>query len=145
MLKVATIILVIMLAYAGIYSIMSLIAPKVMMGSAFQSVTGETLESIQNPGYLKALLGGQRNMGLFALTTVISGFFVLFAGFRKGEKWAWWAFLVVGGLAWLWGLINAIIIVDKVNLPMEIIGMVIFLVGLLIPVKVFFAKETQAE
>jgi len=145
MLKVATIILVIMLAYAGIYSIMSLIAPKVMMGSAFQSMTGETLESIQNPAYLKALLGGQRNMGLFALTTVISGFFVLFAGFRKGEKWAWWAFLVVGGLAWLWGLINAIIIVDKVNLPMEIIGMVIFLVGLLIPVKVFFAKETQAE
>lgn len=141
MLKVATIILVIMLAYAGIYSIMSLIAPKVMIGSAFQAVTGETLESVQNAGYLKALLRGQRNMGLFALTTVISGFFVLFAGFRKAEKWAWWAFLVVGGLTWLWGLINAIIIVDKVNLPMQLVGIVIFLVGLLIPIKVFFARE----
>jgi hypothetical protein len=133
-----------MLAYAGIYSIMNLIAPKVMVGSAFQAMTGEKLESVQNAGYLKILLSGQRNMGLFALTTVISGFFVLFAGFRKAEKWAWWAFLVVGGLAWLWGLINAIIIGDKLNIPMELIGTVLFLVGLLLPVKVFFVREAEA-
>jgi len=44
---------------------------------------------------------------------------------------------------WLWGLINTIVIVDAVNLTGHIIGMVLFLVGILIPVKVFFVKAAE--
>ena len=141
MLKVAVIVLIVMLAYAGIYSLMTIIAPNLMMGSTFKAATGKALDS-QDPDF-KVLLGGQRLAGVFALTTVISGFFVLFAGFRKAQKWAWWAFLVVAGIAWLWGLISSITIVDKMNMILYIIGTVIFLVGLLLPIKEFFVKGAE--
>jgi hypothetical protein len=145
MLKVAVVILVIMLAYGGIYSLMSIFVPKAMMGSAFNARTGKALDSVQDADYLGMLVGTHRQLGLYALTTTIAGFFVLFAGFRKAQKWAWWSFLVVGGIAWLWGMISAIIIVDKVNMPLQIIGMVLFLVGILIPIKAFFGKEAPEE
>lgn len=115
MLKVGTIILIIMLAYAVAYSVIGIIEPK--------------------------LTTGNRNTGVYALTTAISGFFILFAGFQKAQKWAWLAFLVVGGIAWLWGLIYSIAVVDKVNIILTAVGMVIFLVGLLLPVKAFFVKK----
>ena len=141
MLKAAVVILVIMLAYGGVYSLMSIIAPKLMMKSALEAATGKTVDDAKDAGYLKPLKSGQRNGGVFALTTTIAGFFVLFAGFRKAQKWAWWSFLVVGGIAWLWSLILAIVIGDKMGIPFMAIGMVIFLVGLLIPVKAVFGKE----
>ena len=144
MLKVAVVILVIMLAYGGVYALMSIIVPKATMGSTFKARTGKALDSVQDADYLGVLVGIHRQLGLYALTTTISGFFVLFAAFRKAQKWAWWCFLVVGGIAWLWGMISAIVIGDKVNMPLQIIGMVIFLVGILIPIKVFFAKEASA-
>lgn len=141
MLKVAVIILIVMLAYSGIYSLMSIFAPTVIIKGALTAITGKTLDNARDDGYLKALKGGQRNHGLYALTTTIAGFFVLFAGFRKAQQWAWWSFLVVGGIAWLWGLVCSIVIVDTVNIIFMIIGMVIFLVGLLIPIKAFFGKK----
>jgi hypothetical protein len=144
MLKVGVILLVIMLAYAGVYSLMNIFAPKVMLGSTLEATAGRTLANAESDGYLKALNAGQRNEGLYALTTTIAGFFVLFAGFRKAQKWAWWAFLVVGGIAWLWGVITAIGVGAAANFILMLIGAVIFLVGLLLPVRVFFAKEAEA-
>jgi len=143
MLKAAVIVLIVMLAYAGIYSLMSIFVPAVMMKGALTATTGKNLDNARDDGYLKALTGGQRNIGIYALTTTIAGFFVLFAGFRKGQKWAWWSFLVVGGIAWLLGLIYSQVIGDKVNSLLMAIGIVIFLVGLLIPVKEFFGKEAE--
>ena len=141
MLKASVIILVIMLAYAGVYSLMSIIVPKAVMKSALEATIGKTLDNARDDGYLRSLTAGQRNTGVFALASVASGFFVLFAAFRKAQRWAWWAFLVVGGIAWLGGLIVTMAIGDNTNMLMQLIGLVIFLVGLLIPVKAFFTKE----
>ena len=130
-----------MLVYAGIYSLISIIVPTVMMKGVLTATTGKTIDNAQSDGYLKALTVDQIKTGLFALATVISGFFILFAAFRKAQKWAWYAFLFVGGIAWLNGVIISIAIGDMINMIANIIGIVIFLVGLLLPIKVFFAKE----
>lgn len=143
MLKVAVIVLIVMLAYAGVYSLMSLIVPNLMMESAFKAVTGKTLGNVEDAGYLKIMQRGQRLAGLFSLTTVISGFFVLFAGFQKAQKWAWWGFLIVADTAWLGGLIFSIVVADKMNIILYIIGEVISLVGVLLPIKEFFVTEAE--
>lgn len=143
MLKVAVVILVIGTIYAGIYSLMAIAIPKVMMQSTFKAITGKALDSVQDPDYLKALSEGQRATGFYALAAVIFAFFVLFTGFRKAQKWAWWAFLVGGGIAWLRGLVHAIAIVNKLHIPLQTIGMVLFLVGILLPIKEFFAKAVE--
>ena len=145
MLKVAVVILVVMLAYAGIYSLMSIIAPKVMMESSLKAVAGKTVDDAQDDGYLRYLVVNHINAGLFALTTTIAGFFVLFAGFQKAQKWAWWSFLVVAGIAWLGGLVITITTGDNLNMILRLIGAVIFLVGLLIPIKAFFGGKAKEE
>ncbi len=67
--------------------------------------------------------------------------FVLFVGFKKGQKWAWWAFLFVGAIAWLYGLAMQIIEKDTMNMIGHLIGTGLWLVGILLPVKTFFAKK----
>lgn len=140
MLKVAVIVLIVMLAYGGIYSLMSIIVPKVVMKTGIEAAIGKTIDDARNDGYLRSIATGQRNTGVFALASIASGFFVLFAAFRKAQKWSWWAFLVVGGIAWVGGLVITMAIGDNTNMLMQLVGLVILLVGLLLPIKVFFAK-----
>ena len=141
MLKVAVVILTVMLAYGCFYSLMGIVAPKLVIASSLVATAGKTLDDAKDAGYLKALTVSQRNVGVFALASAVSGFFVLFAAFQKAQKWAWWSFLAIGGIAWLGGLIITIAIGDKMNMIFHLIGLVIFLAGLLIPIKVFFAKD----
>ena len=146
MLKVAVVILVIMLAYGGVYSLMNIFVPKVPMKSAFEAATGKTLDSITEADahYLKALVMGQRYMGVYALCCTIAGLFILFAAFAKAKKWAWWSMLIVGGIIWLWGLIYSASIGSTMNLIMHIIGIVLLILGLIIPIKAFFGGAEEA-
>jgi len=141
MLKVATVILLIVLIFGGVYSLMLVFAPKMILSSGFESTTGEKLEDIQNASYLKVMVNELMHMGALALAAVIANIFILFAAFRKAEKWAWWALLVTGVLAWGYGLIDNIITGDMFNSLLHLIGIVVFLVGLLLPVKAFFGKK----
>lgn len=138
MLKVAVAILVVMLAYACVYSLLGIIVPKVLLGSTLKA-SGKSVEQAEEAGYMGIIATAQRNVGVFAMTTVISGAFVLFAAFRKAQRWAWWAFLVIGGVAWIGGLLITIGVGDKMNMILHLIGLVVFLVGLLLPVKEFFS------
>jgi hypothetical protein len=139
--KVATIILVIALAYSGVYAIMVISATQFIVGSSFEGITGKELSSVQDQGYVTTLINVGRYMGVFALTTVILLFVILFTGFRNTEKWAWWAILFVGVGIWAYGIITNILEKDTLNSLLHIIGAVIFLVGILLPVKVFFTKK----
>ena len=123
MLKVAVVILVVMLAYATVYCLLGLIVPEVALKSNL-GARGKTVDEVRNDGYLGIIATSQRNIGVFALATIISAFFVLFAGFRKAEKWAWWAFLVVGNVAWVGSLGDV----------EEQLDHIVFLVGLCEPV-----------
>ena len=139
--KIAVFILAVMLAYACLYSLMGIIVPKVLMTSSLKATAGKTLDDAKDDGYLKAITVGQRNLGVFALAAAVAGFFVLFAAFQKTQKWAWCGMLIAGGIAWLGGIIISIGIGDNMNLVFQLIGLVLLLVGVLIPVKEFFTKE----
>ena len=142
MLKVAVVILVVMLAYACVYSLLGLIVPKVLLGSSLKA-SGKSVEQAEKDGYLGIIATGQRNVGVFAMASVISGVFVLFAAFRKAQRWAWWAFLAIGGIAWVGGLLITIGIGDTTNMILHLVGLVVFLVGLLLPVKEFFGGASE--
>ena len=114
-----------------------------MLEGYFKAITGDSLASIQNAGYLQALTSLNRAVALYGLTTSIANFFILMFAFRKSQKWAWWAMLAVGGIGWLWGLIDHITIGANIGITIYSIGMVVFLVGIFLPVRVFFAKPSQ--
>jgi len=143
MLRVAVIILAIIFCYSAVISLMDLIIPRVTMGSILKAVTGETLDSVQNTGYLKALKIAVISGGVFSLSGTIASFFILFAGFRKAQRWAWWALLVGGCVGGIGGGILPISIGDKVYSLIFIIGVVILLIGIFLPIKEFFAKPVN--
>jgi len=142
MLKVAVIILLVVFSYSVIISLMEIFVPTVATGNILKAVTGETLDSVQSAGYLKAIKLGIMSSGIHALSSSIVCLFVLFTGFRKAQKWAWWA-LLVGGCISGGGGILPISIGDWVYSFIYIIGVVIFLVGIFLPIKAFFAKPVN--
>ena len=143
MLKVAVVILTVMLAYAAIYSLMALIVPKVILKSSIQATIGKTLEDAQDDGYLRVLTFIMINLGGISLSQLIASFFILFLGFRKAQIWAWLALLIIGCVGWGVGLIINIVSGDMTNMTLHIIGVVIFLIGIFLPVKEFFVKPSQ--
>ena len=141
MLKVGTIILTIALAVASLYGIFVIVAPDVIVNSTLEAQGSGKLENIQDEGYVYTVLAETRHMGIFAVTIGICGYFILFAAFRKAEKWAWWVLLIVGVIVWGYGLVMNSIEGDMLNLILHVICAVIYFIGLLLPVKAFFAKK----
>lgn len=153
MLRVAVIIMAIVVAYAGIFSIFNIITPGTMMGEVFESMTGKAFEDMRDSDYLKKLENKQRIMGVFGLIFSVAGALTLCLGFRKGRRWAWWAFLFAGIFAWLWGLVyqiwglifEGITISVRSSILLQSLSMILLLVGLLVPFTIFFAKSVEKK
>jgi hypothetical protein len=135
MLKVGTTILLIGLLFGVLYSVVVIVSP--------QTVTGriDAIPEMQNSVVTKAYYDEARHLGAFALAATIGALFVLFAGFSKGQKWAWWGMLCMGLFGWVFGLVRFIIIGDTKNLIGFVIGTALWLLGLLVPIGTFFAGK----
>lgn len=140
MLKIGTILLAICLIFSGVYGFILAVSPGTLAGSTLE-VRGETFEAAMETGTGQAFIVMVRHTGVFAICISIALFFVLFAAFNKGAQWGWWAFLIVGGIGWVYGLIEQILEGDMLNMILHIIGIVIMAFGLLLPVKEFFSKK----
>lgn len=140
MLKVGTILLAVGIAFAGVYGLLIAISPGTIVGGTLEA-RGETLEAVKDTAAGQAYIVQSRHLGVFAVCISIALFFVLFNAFDKGAQWAWWALLFVGGIGWIYGLIVQILEGDMLNMTLHIIGLVILALGLLLPVKEFFAKK----
>jgi hypothetical protein len=141
MLKTATTFLLIGLLFGTVYTLVVIVSPQTVANSTLKAKADMSLENIQDKGTAETILTYARHMGVFGLTTNIAMFFVLFMGFKKVQKWAWWAFLFVGGIAWIFGLVEQILEGDMMNLIGHAIGIVLWLIGILLPIKVFFPKK----
>jgi uncharacterized membrane protein HdeD (DUF308 family) len=141
MLKTASAILLIGLLFGTVYALVLIVSPQTIANSTLEARTDMKLESVQDQGAAETIIVQTRHLGIFALTTNIAMFFVLFMGFKKVQKWAWWAFLFTGGIAWIYGLIMQIGEGDMMNLIGHVIGIVLWLIGILLPIKVFFPKK----
>jgi hypothetical protein len=141
MLKTASAILLIGLLFGTLYTLVIIVSPQTVANSTLEARADMTLENIQDKGAAETIVTYARHMGVFGLTTNIAMFFVFFMGFKKAQKWAWWAFLFAGGIAWLFGLVTQIGEGDMMNLIGHVIGIGLWLIGILLPIKVFFPKK----
>jgi len=141
MLKTAGVFLLIGLLFGTAYTLVIIVSPQTVANSTLKAKADMSLENIQDKGAAETILTYARHMGVFGLIANIAMFFVLFMGFKKAQKWAWWAFLFVGGIAWIFGLVEQILEGDMMNLIGHAIGIVLWLIGILLPIKVFFPKR----
>lgn len=140
MLKTASSIFTIMLIFSGLYGLLVTFDPQMIAESTLKARAGKVLADVEDPAVANVFVSQTRHLGVFALCITIALFYVLFKGFKKGEKWAWWTFLFAGGIGYGFGLVVQILEVDVLNLILHAIGTGLLLVGLLISYKAFPAK-----
>jgi hypothetical protein len=141
MIKVATILLVIMLVFAGLYSLLVTFAPHIIAGSTMEARAGKTMDAITDTDCAEALIVQTRHLGIMAVAVVIALFFIVFTGFQKGERWAWWCCLVTGVVVWGYGVYIQASEADMLNLVLHLVGTVLLLLGVLLPIRSFFGKK----
>ena len=140
MVKISTVILIVLFALAAGYSFVSIVVPTFVLEEDFRAITGKSYQDVLPPEAVRVSVSHIRHMEVFGLTTTIAGFFILFSGFRKGEKWAWWAMLVVGIIAWGYGAVINVLNGNTFDSAVFLVGLVVFLVALFLPVKKFMAR-----
>ncbi|MBS3771656.1 MAG: hypothetical protein V5A47_12430 [Bacteroidales bacterium] len=141
MLKTAITIMIVVLVFSALYDLFLIASPQTVGGSTLEARSELILDDIDEEGVAETIVIYTRHLGVFGLCITISLFFILFKGFRKGEQWAWWAILIVGLIAWGFGLITQIGEGDTLNIILHLIGIILFLAGIILPIKVFFAKK----
>lgn len=143
MVKTATAILLIGLLFSGVYGLLITFNPRMFAEKTLDARAGKTLADVGDVGVADTIVAQTRHMGVFAVCITIAMFFVLFQGFKKAQKWAWWAFLFVGGIAYVYGLIVQVIEKDMFNMFLHIVGTALILIGLVVPLKEFFGKKVE--
>jgi hypothetical protein len=141
MVKISTVILIVLFALGAGYSLVSLVVPTIVLEGDFQAITGRSYKDVLPPEAVRVSVSHIRHMEVFAITTTIAGFFILFAGFRKAERWAWWAMLVVGVIAWGYGAVINVLNGNTFDSAVFLVGLVVFLVALFLPVKKFMVRS----
>jgi len=139
LLKTGTTILLIGILFGGLYSIVTLVSPQTVMDARVKAIP-----ELQNPVAAGAYYDEARHTGAEALAAVIGALFILFVGFKKGQRWAWWAILCMGIFSWVYGQVRFIVIWDKKNIIGFPIGILLWLIGILLPIKTFFPKKPGA-
>ena len=143
MLKVSIVILTVGLVYGVVYSVLNTFAPDLTVATTYEAVSGESFETLKDVGYRKTLTGETRQIGIMGFTAMILTGFILYTAYRKAERWAWWALFSSSLLFYVYSLLRHLIIGDMLNAMMILAGMVVALVGMLLPLKIFFGKKEQ--
>ena len=67
MLKVATILMVIVMIFGGLYALLVTFAPRVIAGSTIEARAGKTLEEVSDHDCTDALIVQTRHLGVMAV------------------------------------------------------------------------------
>ena len=141
MVKVSTIILFVLFVLATGYEIAIFAVPTMMLEGDFQAITGKSYKEFLQPEALRVSISHARHMMVIGITQKVAAFFILFAGFRKAERWAWWAMLVFGGMNCVYGSVINILNGNTIDSAVHLVASAMLIVALLLPVKKFFVRS----
>jgi hypothetical protein len=109
-----------------------------------EELLGVTVSEIRafNTNVMDTITMESQLTGLYLLVTSLSGCFIVLIPYRRGEKWAWYQQLLITGL----GLFGQFILIyigsallPAYYLPVAIILIILWLVGIVLPVKEIFS------
>jgi hypothetical protein len=140
MVKVSTIIIVVLLALLAAHSIIVLVEPAMVLEGDFQAMAGKSYQGELGPDAVRVSLVHIRHMEVNGITAATAAFFILFAGFRREKKWAWWAMLIVGVIALGFGTVLNLVIGNMFDFAIFVVALVVYMVAVFLPIKKFFTK-----
>ena len=108
----------------------------------FQAMTGNSYREYLAPDAVRVSLANTRYMAVIEMTAIASGFFILFAAFRREEKWAWFAMLILGAAACGFGTVENLVVGNMFDFTIFLVSLVAFMVALSLPIRRFFRRRT---
>ncbi|MGB7295486.1 MAG: hypothetical protein WBC70_07840 [Candidatus Aminicenantales bacterium] len=142
-LRIGFFILLIITLLALVYALMAVGYPDFFIKRSCPGYTGQVWADIAaaSPGIAGYIKAFERQVGGFGLAATIGALFALFCGFKKGEKWAWFYFLIASGCGWLVNIIFHIFSKSPLGLAMNLVGIGVVFLALIITAKDFFGKK----
>ena len=132
--------------YMLVMGILMIFVTEIMFISDFYAYTGVSYQTYYatNQVYAEIFIIQKKLMGIIISALGVLTLFVVKQGFSKGQKWSWFAILIIGVIIW-GSFIGYKIIIEYFGGSMItfVVGAVLFILGLIFPVKLFLKnKET---
>jgi hypothetical protein len=144
--KIGSQIILFLGMYTSVMSILWIFVTEIMFVSDFAAYTGQTYSSYlaTNPRFAEIYIITKKLIGIMLL---IIGLLILLINqyaYRKGEKWAWYALLIAGGLAW-GTFIGYKLIIGYIGASMITfaVGVTLVILGLAVPSKEILGKKSE--
>jgi len=130
--------------FALAVSLLWVLITDVMFVSDFLYFTGESFADYlaANPTYAEIYIITKKLVGFAMFIASLQILFITKYGYERGERWAWFALLVAGGLFWGF-LIGYRLLIGYVGGSMYtfIIGLILYLLAIILPAKEILSKE----
>jgi hypothetical protein len=145
--KIASKFMLAMGIYTLVVSLFWIFLTEVMFVSDFGAYTGQSLSDALAAGSKSAELWlvVKRLIGIELLAASLLMIFITQKAYGKGEKWSWFALLISGIITW-GSLIGYKVVIGYFQpTPSSmtfIVGAILFLIGIVLPVKVIFGKKS---
>ena len=146
--NVATVLPIILGIWFVLESLMMLFSPESYLDMWIPMMNEELLPPTVSE--ISAL--GQNLLEFMTFTTQMLGLVAMFASllflvitlipYRKGEKWAWYAMLLVGGF-YMVGALSLTYIGMTAHFPMTLIMVILWIAGLILPAKEVLRKPSS--
>jgi hypothetical protein len=131
--------------YTTVMSILWIFITEIMFVSDFSAYTGKIYQNYlaSNPRFAEMYIITKKIIGLMLLIVGILILLINQNAYRKGEKWAWYALLIAGSIAWSTFIVYKIIIgYIGASMITFVVGAALVVVGLIIPAKKILSKKT---
>lgn len=109
-----------------------------------ETLLGVTVSQIRafNPNVLNQITILFQFTGLYMFGTTSMAAIIALLPYRKGEKWAWYTQLLIGGIALIGQLLIVYVagnLLPTYMLPFNIVLIILWLIGIILPIKEFFS------
>ena len=145
--KIGSSIMMAMAVFALVISILWVFITEVMFVSDFLAYTGQSLSDALTAGSEAAELWllTKRLWGVELIAISLMVIFITAKSYSKGEKWSWYALLVIGCI--LWGsLIGYKVAISYFQPTMSsmtfIVGAILYAIGIAVPAKAILSKKS---
>ena len=145
-LKIGSSLMAVMGIFALVIAVLWIFITEIMFVSDFLFFTGVSYQDYlaASPIYAEFYIITKKLVGFMILAVSIPILFINQSGYKNGERWSWYALLITGGL--LWGtLLGYRVFIGYIggSSITFVVGIVLWLLALLIPIKSFFGKEAS--
>jgi len=128
--------------YTFVISLLWIFVTEIMFVSDFEAYVEIPYSDYPDVNMATFYIITKKMIGIMLCAIAISIVIITHYGYKKGEKWAWYTLLVVGGIPWITFIAYKIIIgYIGVSMITFALGATLYAVGITLPAKEILGKK----